>query len=270
MPESTSPNLSIRLKESDNVVIARAELLPGTAITGEDVTTAGPIPAGHKIATLPIAQGAPIRKYNQVIGFAGVDIAPGEHVHVHNVVLQDFQRATDSCAEARSTDYVTELERARFDGFLRPDGRAGTRNYLGILTSVNCSATAARYIAEHFDRRGAGRLSLCRRRGRPGPRHGLRYGRQRRWLCQPAAHALGHGPASQLRRCPDGRAGLRGQSDRVPAGSLRNRAGTALSDHDHPGERRHAAHRRARRSACCATCCPRRARHGAKACRRKI
>ena len=80
--------LTVRLHPNDNVVTARIDLLPNTAVAGEDVACAARIPAGHKVATRPIAKGEPVRKYDQIIGFASADIAPGEHVHMHNVEMQ--------------------------------------------------------------------------------------------------------------------------------------------------------------------------------------
>ncbi|MGK9233245.1 altronate dehydratase family protein [Inquilinus limosus] len=150
-----SPSLFIRLNRDDNVVLARADITPGTPIPEEGVTTAGHIPAGHKMATRPIAQGEPIRRYNQIIGFATEAIAPGEHVHVHNCAMGDFERDYAFCADAKPTDYVPEAERATFQGYRRPNGWVGTRNYIGILSSVNCSATVSRMIAAHFERSGA-------------------------------------------------------------------------------------------------------------------
>jgi len=150
-----SPSLFIRLNRDDNVVLARADITPGTPIPEEGVTTAGHIPAGHKMATRPIAQGEPIRRYNQIIGFATEAIAPGEHVHVHNCAMGDFERDYAFCADAKPTDYVPEAERATFQGYRRSNGRVGTRNYIGILSSVNCSATVSRMIAAHFERSGA-------------------------------------------------------------------------------------------------------------------
>ena len=142
--------LTVRLHERDNVVTARVDLLPGVAIAAEDVVCHGRIPAGHKVASRPIGGGEPVRKYDQIIGFATTDIAPGEHVHVHNVAMRDFARDHAFGADARPTAYVAEAERASFDGFLRPSGRAGTRNFIGVLSTVNCSATVAHVIAETF------------------------------------------------------------------------------------------------------------------------
>lgn len=140
---TTAKPLTIRLNAADNVVVARVDLLPGT--DAEGVACAQPVPAGHKVAVEPIAAGAAIRKYNQIIGFAGADIAPGEHVHVHNVAMRDFERDYAYCEEAQPTDFVDNPR--TFQGYVRGNGNVGTRNYIGILTSVNCSASVARYIA---------------------------------------------------------------------------------------------------------------------------
>ncbi|MEZ5667486.1 MAG: altronate dehydratase family protein [Alphaproteobacteria bacterium] len=146
--------LTIRLDPADNVVVARADLLPGAEVPAEGVTAAERIPAGHKIATAAIADGAAVRKYNQIIGFAQGDIAPGQHVHVHNCVMHEFARDYAFCQDRRETQYFGEAERATFQGFRRANGKCGTRNYIGILTSVNCSATAAKYIAREVERSG--------------------------------------------------------------------------------------------------------------------
>ncbi len=147
---STNLNLTIRMHAADNVVVARADLLPGTEVAGENITAADHVPAGHKIATAPVAEGEALRKYDQIIGFACADIAPGEHVHTHNVAMKDFARDYAAGTDARETVYVPEGERATFMGYRRADGRVGTRNYIGVLTTVNCSATVARYIAERY------------------------------------------------------------------------------------------------------------------------
>ena len=147
-----SAPLTIRLNAQDNVIVARADILAGTEVPGEGVVCNDQIPAGHKIATGDIAVGEPVRKYNQIIGFARRDIGPGDHVHVHNVEMRDFERDYAHSTEARDTDFVAEADRATFQGIRRPNGTVATRNYIGVLTSVNCSATVARYIAESFDR----------------------------------------------------------------------------------------------------------------------
>jgi len=146
-----SAPLTIRLNAADNVVVARAKIAAGTAIPGEGVAAAEAIPAGHKIATATIAAGDPVRKYNQIIGFASQPIAAGDHVHTQNCEFRAFERDYAFGAEARPTDFVPEADRATFRGIVRADGRVATRNYIGVLTTVNCSATAAKHIARAFE-----------------------------------------------------------------------------------------------------------------------
>ncbi|HET9820732.1 MAG TPA: altronate dehydratase family protein [Burkholderiaceae bacterium] len=140
----------IRIHPRDNVVIARTQLLGGTVLADEGVTVAGLVPPGHKLATRAIAAGEAVRRYDQVIGHATQAIAPGQHVHVHNLAYAEFARAHDVGAGAVPTAFVAEP--ATFEGIVRADGRVATRNYIGVLTSVNCSATAARAIADAFRR----------------------------------------------------------------------------------------------------------------------
>jgi altronate hydrolase len=139
-----------RIHPADDVVIARRQLVGGTRLEGEGVTVAGLVPPGHKIAVRDIAAGQPVRRYNQVIGVATQPIAAGQHVHTHNLAFSDFARAGEAGADARPTAYVDAP--ATFEGIVRADGRIATRNYIGVLTSVNCSATVARAIADHFRR----------------------------------------------------------------------------------------------------------------------
>src|SRR5215212_3554417 len=148
-PTMAVVNPIIRLHQADNVVMARATLLPGTSV-GDGVITAQRIPPGHKVAVRRIEVGEPVRKYNQIIGFATQAIAPGEHVHVHNMGMGDFAKDYAYGVDAKPTDYVSEP--ATFEGIVRPDGRVATRNYIGILTSVNCSAHTASLIADAFKR----------------------------------------------------------------------------------------------------------------------
>jgi altronate hydrolase len=142
-----TPNapLTIRLNPADNVIVSRGYIAAGTEIVDEGIAPRADIPASHKIATSDILSGQAVRKYNQIIGFATCDIAVGDHVHVQNIAMQEFDRDYAFCTEARESERV--LEPAQFLGYRRADGRVGTRNYIGVLTSVNCSATVARYIA---------------------------------------------------------------------------------------------------------------------------
>jgi altronate hydrolase len=141
---------TIRIHPADNVVIARRQLLGGTMVPSEGITVVGLVPPGHKVATTAIREGEPVRRYNQVIGHATQAIAPGQHVHTHNLAFADFEREHQVGADAKAVTYVDTP--ATFDGIVRADGRIATRNYIGVLTSVNCSATAARAIADHFRR----------------------------------------------------------------------------------------------------------------------
>ena len=146
----TAPGPVIRIHPADNVVIARRQLLGGVHLAEEGVTVAGLVPPGHKIATREIRAGEPVLRYGQVIGAATQPIAPGQHVHTHNLAFTDFAREHAPGAGAAPTAYVDTP--ASFMGIVRPDGRVATRNFIGVLTSVNCSATAARAIADHFRR----------------------------------------------------------------------------------------------------------------------
>src|ERR1700675_2432210 len=145
-------DIVIRLNPADDVVIARVEIRGGTTLPKEgNVRAAVTIPAGHKIATRDIKGGAPVRRYNQIIGCASRDIRAGEHVHVHNLAMGDFERDYAFCADVKPAQRIEP--QATFQGIVQQDGRVATRNYIGILTSVNCSATVARMTADHFRNR---------------------------------------------------------------------------------------------------------------------
>ncbi|UYQ71083.1 altronate dehydratase family protein [Pelagibacterium flavum] len=145
------------LNPTDNVAVllenvpARAEVQPGLFSTQR-------ISRGHKIAIAPMAEGEPVRKFGQIIGFASKPISGGEWVHEHNCGMGAeggaFARDYQFGAGVEPVEFVPEPERATFQGFRRSNGKVGTRNYIGILTSVNCSATVARYIAEAVERSG--------------------------------------------------------------------------------------------------------------------
>jgi len=139
---------TLKLGNSDDVIVALKPVTAGQSLNGSRLVALSDISAGHKLAIRPIAHGEPVRKSNQIIGFASQPIAPGELVHTHNLITHDFER---DYAIGSDTHSVALLEApATFQGFIRPDGRVATRNYVGILTTVNCSATVARRIAAHF------------------------------------------------------------------------------------------------------------------------
>lgn len=152
--ESISP--VIRLNPEDNVGVARTVIAEGTAVVvdGETVVAETGIPSGHKMAMRAIAAGEPVLKYGQIIGVATVAMKPGEHVHLHNLSMQESHVTHHFATEGRPTPLLPQQERRTFRGYVRPDGQVGTRNFIGIVTSVNCSATVARAIADHFNRDG--------------------------------------------------------------------------------------------------------------------
>ncbi|SAL76770.1 altronate dehydratase [Caballeronia terrestris] len=140
----------IRLHPNDDVVIATRQLMSGARIASEDLVVTGLIPPGHKIATRDIAKGEPVKRYNQIIGVAREAIARGQHVHTQNLGMAEFAREHEFGVDRHPTDFVETP--ATFMGIRRDDGRVATRNFIGVLTSVNCSATVARAIADYFRR----------------------------------------------------------------------------------------------------------------------
>lgn len=141
---------SIVLSPSDNVVVANGRLEKGTALPG-GAATADAIESGHKVAIRPIPAGSAVVKYAQAIGRATQDIAAGEHVHSHNLV---FEAGRMPVVPPSAPLVATETDKVRtFMGYRRADGRAGTRNFVGIVASVNCSATVCHAIADEANRR---------------------------------------------------------------------------------------------------------------------
>ncbi len=142
----------IKLSHADNILLAVDPLNVGDVAEG--VSARARVPRGHKMAVRDIAVDQPIVKYGQTIGFARGPIMAGDWVHEHNVYLRDFERDYGYGANASETPLVPEDERATFMGYRRPNGKVGTRNYIATLTSVNCSASVARFIAEEINRSG--------------------------------------------------------------------------------------------------------------------
>lgn len=138
----------IRLDATDNVVTVTRPVEAGNTI--ESVSTSEIIPRGHKVATASIAEGEPVRKYAQIIGYASKDISSGDHVHNHNVEFRNTAAEYEFGTNLRPAEDIVSHLPETFMGFRRDNGRVGTRNYIGVLTSVNCSATAARMIADAF------------------------------------------------------------------------------------------------------------------------
>src|SRR5687767_15142320 len=143
---------TVKLNAADNLLVAVDQIDKGVTVSG--VTSLARVPKGHKMAVQPIAAGGPVVKFGQVIGVAKSDIVAGDWLHEHNVGMAEFERDYAIGSSARSLDMVPDAERAAFQGFKRANGKAGTRNYIGILTSVNCSASVARFMAEAVNRSG--------------------------------------------------------------------------------------------------------------------
>jgi altronate hydrolase len=142
--------MTLRLHALDDVAVAIRELQAGDFVEAEQLYVSERIPAGHKVALREKAQGEPILRYGQIIGFASRQISAGQHVHVHNLAMGSFSRDYAIGTAVSKTRYIQPP--ATFRGIVRPDGRVATRNYIGILTTVNCSATVAKAVAAHFGR----------------------------------------------------------------------------------------------------------------------
>ncbi len=140
----------IRLHSADNVVVARVPIGIGTAVPAENLVSRSQVPAGHKIAARDLRAGEPILKYNVCIGFAATDIPAGTYVHSHNMDFQEFDRDYAHARDYVPTQILPESEQAQFQGIVRANGQVGTRNYIGILATVNCSATVVHRIAAAF------------------------------------------------------------------------------------------------------------------------
>jgi altronate hydrolase len=140
----------VRLAPIDNVAVATEAVAPGRrlSLADADLDALDAIPPGHKIAIRPIASGQPVIKYGQPIGIATVDIEPGRHVHSQNLADHHTVDADLSCV---SPPEPPAPIRRTFDGFRRPDGRVGTRNYVALISTVNCSASVCHKVAERFD-----------------------------------------------------------------------------------------------------------------------
>lgn len=143
---------AILLHPADDVVVAKEPIEANTQIrvAGASIQVRQSVRAGHKIALRQIADGSPVRRYGQIIGYASARIEAGEHVHVHNLEVGSGTRSYEPGVDARPVDFYPAEERRFFDGFARADGRAGTRNYVAIISTVNCSASVSRFARERF------------------------------------------------------------------------------------------------------------------------
>jgi len=147
--EKPAAGPAIRLHAADNVIIARSNVEIGTKL-GDGLVCRSQVPSGHKIASRAIKKGEPILKYNVTIGFAAADITPGTFVHTHNMEFREFERDYAHARDYRPVQLLPESERATFMGIVRANGQVATRNYIGVLSTVNCSATVVHKVAEWF------------------------------------------------------------------------------------------------------------------------
>jgi altronate dehydratase len=140
---------ALHLVDRDDVVILVEPAEAGDEV--QNIRARDPLAVGHKMAIRAIPAGAPVHKYGQIIGLATRDIFAGEHVHSHNLAIGDIHAREPGAALSKSTTTPAKREPASFEGYRRADGRVGTRNAIGIIASVNCSATVVRRIARRFE-----------------------------------------------------------------------------------------------------------------------
>jgi altronate hydrolase len=147
-------DLAVLLRPDDDVAIAKQPLLPATRIRlpggAGELRVLQMIPAAHKLALRDVAEGQPVRRYGQIIGFATRPIAAGDHVHTQNLAVGELQHDYAFSTEYHPVEPLPESERRTFMGFRRADGRVGTRNFVAVLASVNCASSATRAIVDHF------------------------------------------------------------------------------------------------------------------------
>ena len=142
----------IVLGDKDNVAIALKAILKDDSIGELGLNARTDIPKGHKVARRAIPSGEAVFKYGQIIGKSTIDISAGEHVHTHNIEFTDHKSGYEFATEIQNKSSVGD--NAEFLGYQRDDGTVGTRNYIGILTSVNCSGSVAKFVAEEAEKSG--------------------------------------------------------------------------------------------------------------------
>jgi altronate hydrolase len=145
-------DVAIVLKPEDDVAIAKREI-PSGAILEDDgarIEVRQDIRPGHKVARRRVANGGVVRRYGQVIGFATADIAVGDHVHTQNLAVGDLQQQYEFCTDVRPVEYYPPERMRHFDGYRREDGRVGTRNYVVVISGVNCSASVSQFVKDQF------------------------------------------------------------------------------------------------------------------------
>jgi altronate hydrolase len=149
-----APEGTIRLHEKDNVIVLTKSFPANSTPAGTGRPLTRNTPSGHKIATSDIPSGCAVIKFGQIIGYASEPIAVGDHVHTHNCSMGAHDQNYRIGEDFEPVDYFSEADCPRFMGYRRADGSAGTRNYIALCATVNCSATVIRHIADHCNRSG--------------------------------------------------------------------------------------------------------------------
>lgn len=150
IPASPAHAALLVLDQEDDVAVALRDLRRGESVDAPagPITLGDDVPAGHKVALLNLPEGARVRKYGQLIGVTTAAIVVGGHVHSHN--LGYIEGAGGHEIATAHADLPGVAADRTFEGYHRQDGRVGTRNYVGILASVNCSASTAKMIADQL------------------------------------------------------------------------------------------------------------------------
>ncbi|MFT3989316.1 UxaA family hydrolase [Aestuariivirga sp.] len=141
---------ALLLRAGDDVAIAARDIAAGETIQPFGVTARNAIPFGHKIAVKALGAGSQVHRLGLPIGFATCAVAPGDHVHTHNLGFEPSQAEHRIGTRLSNATSLAADDIPTFQGYRRADGKAGSRNYVGVLTSVNCSSLVARMIADHF------------------------------------------------------------------------------------------------------------------------
>jgi altronate hydrolase len=150
MPSTDTPPPAVHLHADDNICVTTRRIEAGERVTAgqHTVTVATAVPMGHKLAVMAVATGEPITKYGQTIGFMTSDVAAGDWVHTHNLTAGEFARDYRYASEVPSAP--EPITGRTFRGYRRADGKVGTRNYVAIISTVNCSASVGRYVADRI------------------------------------------------------------------------------------------------------------------------
>src|SRR3954447_2481381 len=150
MPAVPLSQFAVHLRPEDNIAVAARNMSAGQQLRHQDqsLTLSTKVGLGHKVALTTIRKGEAVYKYGQIIGFASKDIFPGDHVHVHNVSADAFERDYAFCRDCPPPP--ARPEPRSWMGYDRGDGRYATRNYIAIISTVNCSASTSKYISERF------------------------------------------------------------------------------------------------------------------------